>query len=162
MKHFEVGYWKDPVCSVNLIWANTGAHELDAVKETALRHAERHGYEVLYVKEITEDEANEKRLRGMPYYSIDEEAEHKYDPSFAEPEPEPKPEPEPEPKHDKNSLYSVLCGLRDYAKAEHDRVFIAYMKNDRPEDESQLLSELVAWDRVVFDLNKQCMNHVMD
>lgn len=86
MKYFEVGYWNDPVCSVNLIWANTGEHEREAVQETAQRRAEHFGYEVLYVKEITEEEVNEKRLRGMPYYTIDEEAEHKYDPSFVDSE----------------------------------------------------------------------------
>lgn len=82
---FEVGYdVGDGIFSVNMIWANTGVHERKAVMETAERHAKRYGYRVAYVKKITQCEAEEKFLRGMPISMIDKEAERKYDPSFKE------------------------------------------------------------------------------
>lgn len=84
MKIFKVGF-KSSVCySVNMIWANTGKEEREAVEETAARRAERYGYEVAFVEEISEAEANSNLQKGMPYYSIDEQAERDHDPSFAE------------------------------------------------------------------------------
>ena len=84
MKIFKVGF-KSSVCySVNMIWANTGKEEREAVEETASRRAERYGYEVAFVNEITEAEANGNLAKGMPYYGIDEQAERDHDPSFAE------------------------------------------------------------------------------
>lgn len=83
MKIFKVGF-KSSVCySVNMIWANTGKEEREAVEETAARRAERYGYEVAFVEEISETEANSNLQKGMPYYSIDEQAERDHDPSFA-------------------------------------------------------------------------------
>lgn len=82
MKYFEVGYERDGIYSVNIITANTGANEIDAARETAQRRAAKRGYEVAYVSEISECRANEYCWKGMPLYSIDEEAERKYDPSF--------------------------------------------------------------------------------
>lgn len=82
MKIFKVGF-KSSVCySVNMIWANTGKEEREAVEETAARRAERYGYEVAFVEEISETEANSNLQKGMPYYSIDEQAELDHDPSF--------------------------------------------------------------------------------
>lgn len=82
MKIFKVGF-KSSVCySVNMIWANTGKEEREAVEETAARKAERYGYEVAFVTEISEAEAESNIRRGMPYYSIDEQAERDHDPSF--------------------------------------------------------------------------------
>lgn len=85
MKIFEVGF-KSSTCSfnnsVNMIWANTGKEERQAVEETAARKAERYGYEVAFVTEISEAEAERNIRRGMPYYSIDEQAERDHDPSF--------------------------------------------------------------------------------
>ena len=83
MKVYKVGF-KSSVCySVNMIWANTGKEEREAVEETAARRAERYGYEVAFVEEITEHEAQHNIEKGMPYYSIDEQAERDHDPSFA-------------------------------------------------------------------------------
>ena len=83
MKLFEVGFKvSDGIFSVNMIWANTGNGERDAVTETAQRRAERYGYAVAYVKEINEAQAQENARKGMPMYSIDEDAERKYDLSF--------------------------------------------------------------------------------
>jgi len=82
MKIFKVGF-KSSVCySVNMIWANTGKEEREAVEETAARRAERYGYEVAFVTEISEAEAQSNIRKGMPYYSIDEQAERDHDPSF--------------------------------------------------------------------------------
>ena len=83
MKIFKVGFESSVCYSVNMIWANTGKEEREAVEETAARHAERYGYEVAFVEEISEAEANSNLKKGMPYYSIDEQAEHDHDPSFA-------------------------------------------------------------------------------
>lgn len=84
MKIFKVGF-KSSVCySVNMIWANTGKEEREAVEETATRRAERYGYEVAFIEEITEAEANSNLAKGMPYYGIDEQAERDHDHSFAE------------------------------------------------------------------------------
>ena len=82
-KFFEVGYRiADGVFSINTIWANTGHEELEAATETAQRHANRYGYEVAYIKEISERQAAEASRRGRPYYSIDDEAERDHDISF--------------------------------------------------------------------------------
>ena len=84
MKIFKVGF-KSSVCySVNMIWANTGKEEKEAVEETAARRAERYGYEVAFVNEITEAEAQSNINKGMPYYGIDEQAERDHDHSFSE------------------------------------------------------------------------------
>ena len=69
--------------SSNMICANTGVHEFEAVKETADRRASQFGYRVWGIREIPDCEIISNIRRGMPYYSIDEEAEKKYDPSFA-------------------------------------------------------------------------------
>ena len=82
MKIFEVGYFTGYSFSVNMISANTGAHEFEAVTETAARHAARYGYTVEYIREIDIEKAEENARRGMPLGMIDDEAEKKYDPSF--------------------------------------------------------------------------------
>lgn len=84
MKIFKVGFKSEYTYSINMIWANTGKEEREAVEETAARRAERYGYEVAFVEEITEREAQHNTEKGMPYYSIDEQAERDHDPSFAE------------------------------------------------------------------------------
>lgn len=85
MKFYEVGYKvAEGVYSVNIIWANTGREELEAVTETAERHAARHGYTVAYVKEIDKRQTEERVAKGMPMMMIDDEAERAHDPSFAE------------------------------------------------------------------------------
>lgn len=92
MKIFKVGFKSGNTYSVNMIWANTGKEEREAVEETAARRAERYGYEVAFVEEITEREAQRNTEKGMPYYSIDDQAERDHDPSFnagAEAEAEP-------------------------------------------------------------------------
>ena len=89
MKIFKVGFKSDYTYSVNMIWANTGKEEEEAVKETAERRAARYGYEVAFVTEITESEAQSNINKGMPFYSIDEQAEADHDPSMSEKEPEP-------------------------------------------------------------------------
>lgn len=89
MKIFKVGFKSDYTYSVNMIWANTGKEEEEAVKETAERRAARYGYEVAFITEITESEAQSNINKGMPYYSIDEQAEADHDPSVSEDEPEP-------------------------------------------------------------------------
>lgn len=89
MKIFKVGFKSDYIYSVNMIWANTGKEEEEAVKETAERRAARYGYEVAFITEITESEAQSNINKGMPYYSIDEQAEADHDPSMSEDEPEP-------------------------------------------------------------------------
>lgn len=89
MKIFKVGFKSDYIYSVNMIWANTGKEEEEAVKETAERRAARYGYEVAFITEITESEAQSNINKGMPYYSIDEQAEAGHDPSMSEDEPEP-------------------------------------------------------------------------
>lgn len=95
MKIFKVGFKSDNIYSVNMIWANTGKEEREAVEETAARRAERYGYEVAFVEEITEREAQSNTNKGMPYYSIDEQAERDHDPSFAEEVTEDEAEQEP-------------------------------------------------------------------
>ena len=89
MKIFKVGFKSDYTYSVNMIWANTGKEEEEAVKETAERRAARYGYEVAFITEITESEAQSNINKGMPFYSIDEQAEADHDPSMSEDEPEP-------------------------------------------------------------------------
>ncbi len=84
MKTFLVGFdCGNGIFSCNMIWANTGAHEQEAVQDTADRRASKFSCPVRFVKELPEWEVEENLRRGMPYYSIDEEAEKKYDPSFA-------------------------------------------------------------------------------
>lgn len=95
MKIFKVGFKSEYTYSVNMIWANTGKEERKAVEETAARHAERYGYEVAFVEEITEREAQYNTEKGMPYYGIDEQAERDHDPSFAEEVTEDEAEQEP-------------------------------------------------------------------
>ena len=74
MKYFAVGYHvADGVFSVNTITANCGRDELEAATETARRHAARHGYEIGFIKEISEAEAAEALRRGRPTYPIDAE-----------------------------------------------------------------------------------------
>ena len=83
MKYFEVGFEVGAgIFSVNTITANTGREELEAVTETAARKAERHGYRVAYIKEITMAEAEAACRKGRPMYPIDDEAEKAHDPSF--------------------------------------------------------------------------------
>ena len=84
MKDFIVGFEDDGIYSVNMIWANTGIHEREAVEDTARRKAEKHGYKVAFIRELARCEVQENRLKGMPYYPIDEESERKFDPSFAD------------------------------------------------------------------------------
>ena len=81
----EVGYEVAPgIFSVNLICANTGENEEAACRDTAQRHAARHGYQVAYIARRTDGEVNERLRKGMPFHMIDEEAERQYDPSFRE------------------------------------------------------------------------------
>ena len=83
MKHFKVGFKvSESIYSVNIIWANTGREEEEAVTETAQRRAARHGYEVAFVKEVPEWEVADALRKGMPMYPIDDEAEQAHDPSF--------------------------------------------------------------------------------
>ena len=83
MKYYSVGYHVgEGIFSANTITANCGREELEAATETAQRHADRHGYTVAFVKEITEAEAAEALRRGRPTYPIDAEAERAHDPSF--------------------------------------------------------------------------------
>ena len=85
MKIFEVGFKvSDGIYSVNMIYANTGRAEYLAVRETAERKAARHGYEIAYMRLLTEWEVESNLHKGMPMYSIDQQAEEKYDPSFTE------------------------------------------------------------------------------
>lgn len=95
MKIFKVGFKSEYTYSINMIWANTGKEEREAVEETAARRAERYSYEVAFVEEITEREAQSNIDKGMPYYSIDEQAERDHDPSFAEEVTEDEAEQEP-------------------------------------------------------------------
>ncbi len=95
MKIFKVGFKSDYTYSVNMIWANTGKEEREAVEETAARRAKRYGDEVAFVEEITEREAQSNINKGMPYYSIDEQAERDHDASFAEEVTEDEAEQEP-------------------------------------------------------------------
>ena len=88
VKNFEVGFENDGIFSVNIIWANTGHEEEEAVKETAERRAARYGYKVAYIKELAAWEVEEKTRKGMPYYPIDSEVEHKHDPSFSDETPD--------------------------------------------------------------------------
>ena len=84
MKYFAVGFHVgEGIFSVNTITANTGREELEAATETAQRHATRHGYEIGFIKEITEAEAEEAMRRGRPTYPIDDEAEQAHDASYA-------------------------------------------------------------------------------
>ena len=84
MKYFAVGYHVgDGIFSVNTITANTGREELEAATETAQRRAARYGYEIGFIKEITETEAAETMRRGRPTYPIDDEAERAHDASYA-------------------------------------------------------------------------------
>ena len=79
-KYFEVGYdLGDGIFSVNTIWVNTGNEELEAATETAQRHAERHHYGLVYVKEITPAQAHEAFAKGRPLCHIDDEAERAHD-----------------------------------------------------------------------------------
>ena len=83
MKYFEVGFdtrcgW----CSINIITVNAGNEEREAVTETAERRAQRRGYTVLYVSEVTKEYAERLWRRRMPMYPIDEQAEQAHDPSF--------------------------------------------------------------------------------
>lgn len=83
MKNFKVGFKVSPsIYSVNIIWANTGREEYEAVKETAERKAKKHGYEVAFITEVPDYEVRESLRKGMPYYPIDDEAERAHDPSF--------------------------------------------------------------------------------
>lgn len=85
MRFFEVGFEvSEGIFSVNTIWANTGREEMEAATETAERRAALHGYKVVYVKEITEAEADVAIRKGRPFYSIDDEAEQAHDASFSE------------------------------------------------------------------------------
>lgn len=95
MKIFKVGFKSGNTYSINMIWANTGKEEREAVEETAARRADRYGYEVAFVEEITEREAQSNTNKGMPYYSIDEQAEREHDPSFTEEVTEDEAEQEP-------------------------------------------------------------------
>ena len=84
MKTFLVGFdCGNGIFSCNMIWANTGANERQAVCETAERRASKYGNTVSFVHLLYDWEVEENLRRGMPYYSIDEEAEKKYNPSFA-------------------------------------------------------------------------------
>lgn len=77
-RYFEVGFEDDGIYSVNIITADTGDNDLEAVRETAERHAGRYGYRVAYVNEKPEWYADEHKRKGMPVYPIDEEARRKY------------------------------------------------------------------------------------
>ena len=68
--------------SVNMIWSNTGAEELESIQDTAERFAINYGYSVVSIEEITEKTANANLRKGMSYYSIDEQAELDHDPSM--------------------------------------------------------------------------------
>ena len=84
MKYFKVGFKvTDSIFSINIISANTGHEELEAVTETAQRHADRHNYEVTLIKEVPEWEVAEAMRKGMPVYPIDDEAERAHNPSFS-------------------------------------------------------------------------------
>ena len=79
----EVGFKvSDSIYSVNMIWSNTGENEIEAIKDSAERKAEKHGYEVAYIKPLLDCEVDYKFAKGIPLYPFDSEAEEKYDPSF--------------------------------------------------------------------------------
>ena len=84
MKNFKVGFQDDSIFSINMIWANTGREEYEAVKETAERRAKRYGYTVAFITEIPDHEVKSNLRKGMPYYPIDDEAERAHDPCFQE------------------------------------------------------------------------------
>ena len=116
MKYFEVGFKvADGIFSVNTIWANTGREELEAVTETAERKAQKHGYEIAYIKEIAKWQVEEACRRGRPMYPIDDEAERAHDPSFQDdPEPDEAEEDEDWEEEDEDSPYYRPSDFRDY------------------------------------------------
>lgn len=82
---YEVGYEVAPgIFSVNMIWANTDGYEEEAIRDTAQRHAARHGYRIAYMARRNGPEIEERLLKGMPFHMIDDEAEKQYDRSFRE------------------------------------------------------------------------------
>ena len=74
----------DSIYSACLFWANTGSafSDRDAIKDTATRYAEKHGYRLVSINPTTEREAQSLINRGMSYSPIDEQAERDHDPSF--------------------------------------------------------------------------------
>ena len=74
----------ESIYTAQMIWANTGSEDSDraAVTDTATRYAERHGYTLVSVDEITERKAQSLINRGMSYNPIDDQAERDHDPSF--------------------------------------------------------------------------------
>ena len=70
------------IFSSNMIMANTGNQEYEAVKDTAERRAERYGNTVAAIRELSDCEARTNTRKGMPCYMIDDEAEEKYDLSY--------------------------------------------------------------------------------
>lgn len=71
-KYYEVAYdVGDGIFSVNTLMDITMTADLDAAKRTAARHAARHGYTVVYVKQITETDAWTAKYKGMPFVTID-------------------------------------------------------------------------------------------
>ena len=85
MKTYRISYEvADGIWSANLIWANTGEREFEAVRDTARRYADRHGYTTFIMSdELSEAEVAAELRKGMPMGTFDGEAERAYDPSFA-------------------------------------------------------------------------------
>lgn len=84
MKYFSVTYEVgNGIFSGNIITSNCGREDQEAVRETAERHAARHGYKVAFVSEISESQVMERVAKGMPMSMIDDEAEQAHDPSIA-------------------------------------------------------------------------------
>lgn len=83
MRYFETTYQvADGIFSVNVIKSNCGREDFQAATETAERHAAKHGYQVLSVREINESQVIERMHKGMPMYFVDDQAEREHDPSF--------------------------------------------------------------------------------
>jgi hypothetical protein len=83
MRYFETTYQvADGIFSVNVIKSNCGREDFQAASETAERHAAKHGYQVLSVREINESQVIERMHKGMPMYFVDDQAEREHDPSF--------------------------------------------------------------------------------
>ena len=83
MRYFETTYQvADGIFSVNVIRSNCGHEDFQAATETAERHAAKHGYHVVSVREIDESQVIERMHKGMPIVPVDDEAEQAHDPSF--------------------------------------------------------------------------------
>lgn len=66
---FEAGFAvADGIYSVVMIDARTEG----AAKATSAQHAQKHGYMPIYLKQITDAEVEERKVKGMPVIQADE------------------------------------------------------------------------------------------